>query len=214
MVKVGLENQRTNNSITHHYIDYFKTQNNYLIQNELSDKLEHNYTEFQRIYLSQVKFNGAFNFFEGMSHNFIYLLLIMVGCYLIVEFQNINIGELTFIISLIGMVSGAFNGLCGFMIKRIEYLQMSEIYKNFITLGNREIGKGIKIDKINKLKVNDKVLYSGKEYKNGANIIKTLLLEEKDSPLCLNETTINNFDLQNYFEQLFVINHDTKMELG
>jgi ABC-type multidrug transport system fused ATPase/permease subunit len=209
-MKVGLENQRVNNSITHRYINYFKTQNNVLLQNELNKELEHNYVEFQRIYLGQAKFNGAFNFFEGIAHNFIYLLLIMIGCYLIVEYQNINIGQLTFLISLISMISGAFNGLCEFITKRIEYVQMSEIYKNFIMLGNRKTSQRLPLTKVKEISINNKVLISGKEYER--EIIKTLLLEENVDKFYINETKVSNFEQQNYFEQLFMISYDTKFE--
>lgn len=212
MTKVGLENQRINNSISHRYIDYFKTQHNSILQKELNQQLEHNYVEFQRIYLMQAKFNSGFNFFEGITHNFIYLILIMIGCYLIVEYQNINIGQLTFLISLISMMSGGFNGICEFVTKRIEYTQMSEIYKNFITLGNYDDkGKTI-LDNIKTVAFNGKKLLSGKTYAYQTQLMNSLVLEENTQNLLINDVQITNFDLQSYLGKLFVINYDSKIE--
>jgi ABC-type bacteriocin/lantibiotic exporter with double-glycine peptidase domain len=215
MTKVGLENQKINSAISHRYIDYLRSPDNCLIQNQLNSELEQNYMQFQKIYLSQAKFNGAFNFFEGIIHNLIYLILIMIGCYLIVEYQSINIGQLTFLISLISMMSGAFNGLCEFVTKRIEYVQMSEIYKNFIMLENHpEIGQS-KIDVINKISFNNKALLSGKTCKVNHEIINSLLLEsETNNQLLINDIEIINIDIRSYLQHLFVINYDTKLTNG
>jgi hypothetical protein len=212
MIKIGLENQRINNSITHRYIDYLKTQHNCLLQKQLSLQLENNYAEFQRIYLAQAKFNGGFNFFEGMAHNFIYLILIMVGCYLIVEYQNINIGQLTLLISLVNMMSGSFNGICEFVIKRIEYLQMSEIYRNFIILGNCENKKVISLSNIESITFQEQKLSSGKTYRPDNELINALVLNEINPKLIINKVSANNFNLSAYLQQLFVINYDTKIE--
>jgi ABC-type bacteriocin/lantibiotic exporter with double-glycine peptidase domain len=212
MTKIGLENQRINNGISHRFIDYFRTQHNYLLKNELSHQLEQNYTDFQRIYLMQAKFNGAFNFFEGMVHNIIYLVLIMVGCYLIVEYQNINIGQLTFLISLVSMMSGAFNGICEFVTKRIEYVQMSAIYKNFIMLGNYESKGNNALDKIKEITFDGKALLSGHVYQQDQQLTNALFLEKTNGKLLINGVPIDSFDYKSYLRQLFVINHDTKID--
>jgi hypothetical protein len=209
-MKIGLENQRINNSISREYVEYLKNQRNSLLQEYLDQRLGENYAEFQRIYLAQSKFNGGFNFCEGLVHNFIYIILIMVGCYLIIENQGINIGQLTFIISLVSMMSGAFNGVCGFVVKRIEYLQMSEIYENFIVLDNFDNKTGMTLSTIDSLNVNNKSLLSGKTYSREH--IKTLLLEnDEEHTFLINDVDIKHINPVSYLTKLFVINYNTKI---
>jgi ABC-type bacteriocin/lantibiotic exporter with double-glycine peptidase domain len=211
-MRIGLKNQKTSNSIIHRYINYLNNQKNTIIQTALDQSLEHNYAEFQHIYLLQAKFNNGLTFFETMIHNLIYLLVGMLGCYLIIEQQNINIGQLIFLISLLGLMSGAFNGICGFIIKRIEYEQMSEIYKKFIMVDNYKNEGGKVIDEITSISINQKNLFSGEKYKHEPSLIKQLLLDENDQKdFYINDININNIDCSSYLSKIFLINYDTKI---
>jgi ABC-type bacteriocin/lantibiotic exporter with double-glycine peptidase domain len=210
-MKIGIENQRVNNSINHNYIDYLRDQCNSIVASELTSQLEQNYSNYQCIYLSQSKFNGAFNFAEGMAQKLIYLVLVMFGSYLIIEQKNLDLGQLIFLINLMVMMSGALNGICGFVVKKIEYVQMSEIYKNFISLENHENKCTTTISSVRTIKIDGKKIKSGQILERTNELVDALLLGQSDIKLQINDVNIDMLSKQNYFSKLFIINYNTKL---
>jgi ABC-type bacteriocin/lantibiotic exporter with double-glycine peptidase domain len=213
-----LQNQKINNGISNAYIKYLKTQTNFVIKSEISFALQNNYHEFQKIYVDQTKFTSAIEFLETGCANLLYIVLVMTGCYLIVDSQSINLGQLTFLISLSAMMSNAFNGICGFVIKRIEYQQMVEIYQNFISIDNVAAQGNLNIGKITGIKlIGDKkttCLTSGLKLSRFAHhYIDTITLKSENShkQLFINDINVKELDYHNYMASIFTFNSDTKI---
>ncbi|GHU48838.1 hypothetical protein FACS1894218_6790 [Bacilli bacterium] len=89
--------------------------------------------------------------------------------------HQMNIGTVTLLISLSIMMSGSINAICEFAIKRIEYVKMIEIYKNFIEIANIEKGGSMQIIEVKdisyKIKEQEIVLKNG-GYLHDANILE------------------------------------------
>jgi ABC-type bacteriocin/lantibiotic exporter with double-glycine peptidase domain len=211
LMKIGIENQRVNNGISHNYVNYLKDQSNYVVQQNLNIELEQNYSDYQRIYLSQAKFNSGFNFCENLFQKIIYLTIIMLGCYLIIDHKTLNIGELTFLVSLISMAMSAINGICDFVVKGNEYTQMSEIYQNFITLENRSNKTGTKINQIKNIKIHGKTIQSGETLLNNDEILDIITLEKEKNDLEINNIHCDLISQTDYLSKMFVININTKI---
>lgn len=218
LFKIGLQNQKINNGISNAYIKYLKTQTNFIIQSEISSALQNNYHEFQKIYVDQSKFTSALDFLETMCTNILYIVLVMTGCYLIVNSQSINLGQLTFLISLSAMLSNAFNGICGFVIKRIEYQQMVEIYQSFISIDNVGGQGKLNVSKIKEIKLLDDkkttLLVNGQRLSRFAHhYIDTITLnsENNHKQLFINDINVEELDYHSYVSSIFTFNSETKI---
>jgi ABC-type bacteriocin/lantibiotic exporter with double-glycine peptidase domain len=197
---------------------YLKTQTNFAIKSEIKQALQSNYHEFQRIYIDQTKFISALEFLETIGVNILYMALVMVGCYLIVEKQTLNIGQLIFLISLSVMMSASFNNTCGFVIKQIEYKQMVEIYQNFINIGNATSNGTIVTTDIRSIKLisdgKETMLSNGQRFSRFAHhYIDTITLdvENDHKQLLINDINVKELDYESYTSLIFTFNSSTKV---
>jgi ABC-type bacteriocin/lantibiotic exporter with double-glycine peptidase domain len=221
VLKTTIANQNINNNITRDYIHYLKTQNNFICKQKLSKNLKTNYFEYLKIYAQKTKFDSQFDFFQSLLMNLVYMILVLLASYLIVEKSFINLGQLTLLISLSAMLNSSIGGICDFIIKRIEYRQMVEIYQNFINLANIKDTGTIKIDNIRSLQYHDKKI--NWSIKNGSRIHKhkNVLLDaltknnnEPDIQLLINGIDVNDINYDNLASKTYIINYDTQIDCG
>jgi ABC-type bacteriocin/lantibiotic exporter with double-glycine peptidase domain len=217
-VKTTIENQNINNNITRDYIDYLQAQNNSVLESTLNNKLKTNYFEFLKIYSSKSKFDSGFEFFQNIIMNIIYIALILLACYLIVNNKGLNIGQITLLISLSAMLNTSINNICEFIIKRIEYKQMVGIYKDFINFANIENKGSIAIKDINKITYSNKK--STLNIKNGADIsthknsiLNLLTMNDfhNESKLSINDIDLRDFEYEKLSRKILIVNYDTQL---
>ena len=195
ILSLAITNQNINNNICREYIDYFSTQKNILLREKLSSNLKNNYNQFVKLYIKKTKFDGTSSFVSEIIYGVIYFLIILIASFLIINNKNMNIGQLTFLIAIIGMLHASTESICDFVIKKVEFGVMKEIYENLVMVGNLENESKLKVDKIHSLfsREKDEIV----EIENGRIINKDiydLICGECNSNKSL---LINNIDYQN-----------------
>jgi ABC-type bacteriocin/lantibiotic exporter with double-glycine peptidase domain len=218
IVKTTIANQNVNNTVTRDYIQYLQTQHNAILHDTLDRNLRGNYYEFLKIYSSKSKFDSGFEFFQNMIMNIIYISLVLLACYLIINKINLNIGQLILLISLSTMLNSSISNTCEFIIKRIEYKQMVEIYQNFISFSNIEHTGDVVINDVHKIVYKNKKLTFN--IRNGSfikahkqNILNLLTMNStsSDMNLFINDIDIRNIQYDALAKKILVINYDTKI---
>ncbi|MDR0985436.1 MAG: hypothetical protein LBL60_00625 [Mycoplasmataceae bacterium] len=135
ILKVVINNQNINNNVTCLLIEYLSGST--IEKDKLFNQIKNNYFSFLNLQSKQTMFNGCFNFFNEIFHDFIYMIVVIVCTFLIINITSFNIGKLTLIISLIGMISTSSNNINSFFHKHIEYREMIKIYNKILYVGNK-----------------------------------------------------------------------------
>lgn len=126
-ITVSIKNSNISNNISAEVINSISKEENQELLNFNLSKLRTNITEFEKIYTLKTSFeNFAFNF-ESFFTNITYILTVGFGAYYLIN-EKLNIGILTFIVSLLGMFSTSVQDVCLFPSKQKEYKKMSAIY--------------------------------------------------------------------------------------
>jgi ABC-type bacteriocin/lantibiotic exporter with double-glycine peptidase domain len=192
ILTTAIYNQNINNNICQEYIKYFESQKNSVIQNKLNEDLKRNYYQYMKLYIKKTKFDTTTSFINELLYNLIYFLIILISTFLIINNKNMNIGQLTFLVAISSMLHNSVEGLCDFVMKKIEFKAMSDIYDSFVRTSNEETNNKIIIEKINSIAI--KIDNDFTELENGQHISKELINDE----LCNNKTTlINNINIEN-----------------
>lgn len=211
----AIVNQNINNDICRNYIDYFSLQkSNFLIRQKINNDLKNNYLHFMKLYSNKTKFENISFLIEDFMFSIIYFLTILVSTFLIINNKNMDIGKLTFLIAILAMSHNSIDGICNFIIKKVEFKTMSEIYESFIRVEN-EKNEGILINEINSLaiKTNEDVC----EITNGevvSNNLKNVIRGEEvnNHALIVNNILINNINKNHWNNKLFYLNNHTSIE--
>lgn len=212
MISIAIINQNINNNISRDYIEYLPSQQNFLIKNKLNDELKNNYFQYTNLYVKKTRFESGNSFISECFYNIIYLFAVMFATFLIVNYKNMNIGQLTFLIAILGMSHTSIEGICDFVIKKIEFKTMHEIYDSFILLSNEEINNKLTIEKINSIIVKTKdeliELCNGQLIDEEINKLIKCSSEDNDS-LLINNVNINNINKIDFKDKLFCLNIST-----
>jgi ABC-type bacteriocin/lantibiotic exporter with double-glycine peptidase domain len=200
LFKIGLFNQNKNNGIAKDYVEYLQHDSNFIAQNKLTKDLQNNYAEFQRIYVNQNKFTACFDFVESVFNSIIYVVIILMSCYLMINGKHLNVGTMTLLVSLSAMMSSSINSICGFAIKKIEYTRMSEIYRNFIEIDNIVCLGKMKIERIKSISYKNKnktIILKNGNYSHDDNLINALSFNvDADAQVLINEINLQQLDYQ------------------
>jgi ABC-type bacteriocin/lantibiotic exporter with double-glycine peptidase domain len=216
ILSIAITNQNINNNICQNYIEYLTTQSNFLIQEKLNLGLKNNYEQFIKMYLKKTKFDACNSLVSEIIYSVIYFLVIVFSTFFIINNKNMNIGQLTLVIAILGMLHSSIDGMCDFIIKKIEFKTMSNIYENFVYIDKIECENNlIKIDNINSicLKNNDDIY----EIENGNHVDDNLINAIKfndveNANLLINGIDIKNINLQTIKEKIFCLNINTKIQ--
>lgn len=203
-----IKNSNFNNNVSKETIEQINTEENFEILNHNINKMKNNFFQFEKIYSNKAFFDNRVSFYETFLNNVLYLLMIATGGYLLIN-DGLNIGLLTFLVSLLGMFGSATNNICNFPYKTKEYERMSNVYWSFTNISN--LIKDSFIKNVNEIKTLC--------FKSDSNfqIIKNNDVIKSDKLISLkNFHSINNYSNQNkfFFKQKFIkINPDSKVPI-
>ncbi len=203
-----IKNSNWNNNISKQLIEFISYEENSEILKHSINKMKNNFQQFEKIYSKKSSFDNNLSFFETMFSNVLYILMIAVGAIYLMN-NNLNIGVLTFLVSLLGMFSSSMSSLCNFPYKQKEYKKMSDVYWSFSNLSNivkDSFIKNVKDIKTISFKTDDKLC-----------IVKNnQVLKGKELISLDNFESINGFKNQNklFFKNNFIkINPDSKIPI-
>lgn len=218
IINLVIKNQNINSEVTRNFITSLKTQCNSIESQNLNEGLQNNYHEFLKIYTQKTKFDAGFNFFDNIFQNLIFIITVILATYLMINNNALNIGQLTFLISLSSLLNNGINGICNFLIRRIEFNKMSEIFQKFMAVDNISKYGVIEIADIKKLSYKHKgkchTIKNGSNIKLSQRIILDLISgqkEDSDYQVWINDKNlaiIKNYELH---EKLFYVNASTKI---
>jgi ABC-type bacteriocin/lantibiotic exporter with double-glycine peptidase domain len=195
ILSLAISNQSINNNICREYIEYLNTQKNVLLKDKLNASLKNNYDQFVRLYVKKTKFDSANSFISEIIYNVIYFVIILIASFLIINNKNMNIGQLTFLIAILGMLHTSTENICDFVVKKVEFNTMREMYDNFIRVSNIEDDAKLKIDKINSVFLRNKNEIV--ELENGQYIDSHLYSLLRGNSSASQSLLINNIDCHN-----------------
>lgn len=130
-----IKNSNFNNQQSRLLMNSMLNEENSELLNFNIEKYKDNFFKFEKIYTSKSLFDNSVTSFESLSNNIIYVFTIVIGAFYLIN-QKMNIGTLTFLVSLLGMFSSAINNIFAFPTKNKEYKKMSDIYWSFVNLSN------------------------------------------------------------------------------
>jgi hypothetical protein len=211
LFNIAINNQNVNSDITRNFIGYLSQHHtNFLAMQTLVNQLQINYQQYLDIYVKKTKFDSGYEFATNAFSNLIFMGVVLIASYLTISHHRINIGQLTFIISLLGMVHNGINGVCDFVIKQIEFKKMSEIYTSFIEVGNVNNTGSIKIDNIKSISYvehNRAInLTSGAKLTSQQIIEVKGILDYQNQQAMINDVKLNMIDYDDWINKIFCVN--------
>lgn len=209
ILTTAISNQSINNNICKDYIEYFCSQKNNLIQNKLNIDLKRNYHQFIKLYIKKTRFDSTNYFISELFYNLIYFLIILISSFLIINNKNMNVGQLTFLVAIFSMFHNAIEGICDFVVKKVEFNTMNNIYDSIVRTSNEDINNKFIINKINSisLKINDDYteIENGQYVKN--DLINTITnISNNDKTLLVNNMSIDNINSLEWRKKIFLVN--------
>lgn len=203
----AIKNSNFNNNISRELIDLISKEENSEMLKFNIEKIKNNFQQFEKIYSKKTSFDNNLSSFETFFTNLIYLLMVAAGAIYLINNQ-LNIGLLTFFVSLLGMFTNSTNNICNFPYKVKEYKKMSDVYWSFSNLSN--IIKDSFIKTVNE--INSITFCTEKD----SSTIKRNSIIKEDIISLSNFNSINGFKNQNklFFKNNFIkINPDTKISV-
>jgi hypothetical protein len=136
----------------------------------------------------------------------------VIGAYSIITLENLTIGTLIFLITLVNIFANTIKSIINFVPVNIEYKTLSEIYNNVINIENADDGNVI-LESVSKitLKQNNKT----NEINNNSVIsfdLDKYLIEQNNNDILINDISIKDIKKESINEKLLVIDKTTSID--
>ncbi len=237
-----------NNNDNYHYLHINKNKieinfsnfYNFLLNEKNNSKLnivKENWLEelwsYQRINRINTKFNLTIDLFDNSVTKFIFVIFISICSYLIIiKFDNnLSISNMIFLTSILNMITTCINDIFNYWCSIPFYKKSKKILNDFLNIGNLNFKKGVKINSVEKIKINNLNFNYGKNCifknfnitinngdliigKNGCGkttlfkILSLSYLDKIDNQIIINNLPINCLDQKCLFDNIIYLPSD------
>ena len=133
-------------------------------RDDLISQIKENYDNICKNFNDISIFNANLSLFQNLFKSFIEILGMVISCFVIIEYQWLSLGQLSFLLFSMQIIKAILNDYSNYFLNKIEFDVFWDVYQNIIDVG-----------KVKKTKMNDQNFTNLKEIMFVSNNNKQIL---------------------------------------